>query len=296
MPPDSNCAKKEMVMTRGSLAAAARAISSRRGRLTICVAVAWVAVTLSARPAHAQAVYTYRGNPFSTFSCGPNAEFPSTEVCETPAPTNPYTSYTASNFITITLTLNEALPANTTLCCDQLVTRPGFSVVMNDGQQTIAWEDVEVSVLGITTDAVGRIVAWAVGLGDARLGRWIESCSVFCVDFDRTQLTPNNFAYNIGSRGTWTSSLPGPAAAVGALIDKLSDPALGLKLGQIKSLTDKLNSLLASIESAQYGQAINQLESFINAVTAAENAGRISSETASALISAAQSIIQMLKS
>jgi hypothetical protein len=91
------------------------------------------------------------------------------------------------------------------------------------------------------------------------------------------------------------SSLPGPAAVARALIDKLSDPALGLKLGQIKSLTDKLNSALASIAAAQYEQAINQLQSFINAVTAAENAGRISGEAGTALISAAKAIVQMLK-
>jgi hypothetical protein len=105
---------------------------------------------------------------------GPNAECPSSGICDT---TNPYTSYTASNLITITLTLNEARPANTSLS-EQIVTRPRFSLVVNDGRQTIAWDDVEVSVLGITTDAVGRIVAWAIGLGDSASGRWIESCFV----------------------------------------------------------------------------------------------------------------------
>ena len=92
------------------------------------------------------------------------------------------------------------------------------------------------------------------------------------------------------------SSLPGPAAAARALIDKLSDPALGLKLGQIKSLTDKLNSALASIAAGPVRTGDQPTAVVINAVTAAENAGRISGEVGTALISAAKASIQMLKS
>jgi hypothetical protein len=54
----------------------------------------------------AQATYRYTGNPFTFFSCGPNADDTATMDCSTPAPTNIHTSYTATDHVTATLTLD----------------------------------------------------------------------------------------------------------------------------------------------------------------------------------------------
>jgi hypothetical protein len=87
-----------------------------------------------------------------------------------------------------------------------------------------------------------------------------------------------------------------PTQAVTNLINLISNPNSGLALstGQISSLTDKLNNALASIQAGLNAQAINQLQAFINAVQTSLKTGKISAQTASTLVAAANAIIAML--
>jgi len=88
----------------------------------------------------------------------------------------------------------------------------------------------------------------------------------------------------------------GPAQAVTNLINLISNPNSGLNLtsGQINSLTDKLTNALASIQAGLNGQAINQLQAFINSVETSLKTGKISAQTASTLINAANAILAVL--
>lgn len=74
----------------------------------------------------------------------------------------------------------------------------------------------------------------------------------------------------------------------------VASPELALTSGQAASLTDKLNNALASIQSGQNKQAINQLKAFVNSVESAQKNFKISAQTAATLIAAANAIIAML--
>jgi probable HAF family extracellular repeat protein len=82
--------------------------------------------------------------------------------------------------------------------------------------------------------------------------------------------------------------------AVTILKNLLSDPSLGLTMGQINSLTDKLNNALASIQAGLNKQAINQLNAFVNSVQVFLKNGNISASAAATLIAAANAIIAVL--
>jgi hypothetical protein len=87
-----------------------------------------------------------------------------------------------------------------------------------------------------------------------------------------------------------------PAQSVTNLINLISNPNSGLNLtaGQMNSLVDKLNNVLASIQAGLNDQAINQLSAFINSVQSSVKTGKISSQTANTLISAANAVIASL--
>jgi hypothetical protein len=88
-----------------------------------------------------------------------------------------------------------------------------------------------------------------------------------------------------------------PADAVVNLINLISDPLSGLVLttGQRSSLIDKLNNALTSIQTGQYKQAINQLQSFVSSVQNYLKTGKISAQTATTLTVAANAIITSLQ-
>jgi len=86
--------------------------------------------------AFAQATYRYTGNPFTFFSCGPNADDTATMDCSTPAPTNIHTSYTATDHVTATLTLDAPLGPN--FAYSDVRTLPGFSLTLDDGEHMVS--------------------------------------------------------------------------------------------------------------------------------------------------------------
>ncbi len=269
------------------------------GRAIGSIALACLVWGLYTPAAVAQVTYQYQGNPFTLFSCGPNSDNTATSDCSTPAPTNPHTSYTATDFVSATLTLSSALPANFPL--QDVRTLPGFQLTMDDGQHTVTDADAAGMFAEVATDASGQIVQWRLvintgGVNNGGIATINKGTSVFdqgvlaCCD----PTVPGNLALIFSAPGTWSSGSPSPAAAVTNLINLVANPLLGLTTGQIKSLTNKLDNALASIEAGRNKQARNQLNAFLNKVQAARKTGKMSAQTADTLTNAANAIIAML--
>jgi hypothetical protein len=95
------------------------------------------------------AAYSYTGNKFNLFTCEGDS------LCATP--NAGYTSYTTDDFVTATLTLDEALPGNKELM--DITNLSGFRLEIYDGHQLLTYPD-EVLV---STDSNGNIVApWSI--------------------------------------------------------------------------------------------------------------------------------------
>jgi hypothetical protein len=256
-------------------------------------------------PTLAQTTYTYTGNPFTLFSCGPNMDNTGDIDCSTPGPNN-YTLYTAANFVSGTLTFTNPLAPNLSL--QDVTTLPGFQLSLNDGQHTVTYAIAVGRIVEVSTDASGNITSWWIVLntggtqnGGIATVNFVDTNSVSHV-FDSGTLaccTPTiqgDLALNFGIAGSWTSGggTPTPAALTTNLIEMLSDPLLHLTAGQTSSFTDKLNNALASIQAGQNKQAINQLNAFISSVQTNLKGGKISAQTATRLTNAAQAIIAAL--
>ena len=278
-------------------------------RYRVVKAIAWLVAVyagsvLTASPAAAQAVYHYVGNAFTMFSCGPSVPGPGTITCSTPAPTNTYTSYTATDHVEATLVLDSPLPANLTY--QDIRTFPGFSLTLNDGQHTVATPltSGQGMFAEVSTDASGSILQWrllintggvlngGIATYTAPFGFIVDQGTLMCCD----PSPGGDLARNSNIPGVWTvgSGTPTPQDAISNLTHLLMDPLLGLTNGQISSLTDKLNNALASIQAGQNKQAINQLNAFINAVQTAVKNGKMSAQTGTTLINAANAIIALL--
>jgi hypothetical protein len=258
---------------------------------------------VSARQALAQAEYQYQGNPFTIFSCGPAVPGPGDIGCTTPAPTNPNTSYLATDLVTATLTLDSALGPN--LPYQDVRTFPGFQLTMNDGRHTVTDLDAAGMFAEVSTNASGQINQWrlVINTGGTQNGgiATIDFTDTFGTHiFDQGVLAccqptvPGDFGQNFGAPGTWNAGTQSPAALTSNLINLLSNPLLGLTISQVNSLTDKLNNALASIQAGQNKQAINQLKSFINSVQSSLKTGKMSAQTANTLTAAAGAIIPLL--
>lgn len=124
------------------------------------------------------------------------------------------------------------------------------------------------------------------------LGAGIYAVSVFGQQATAT----GTFSLNWSLAITLTTASVSPAQAVTNLINLISNPSsgLGLTAGQLNSLTDKLNNALASFQAGLNDQAINQLQAFINSVQSSQKTGKISPQSASTLIAAANAIIAVL--
>src|SRR5579862_4861775 len=193
-----------------------RKISMRGNRKLSAKATTFVWLALSGLPAFAQATnYQYTGHPFVFFSCGGSSE------CTTPGP-NANTSYSASNFVTATMTLAAPLAANLSL--QDATTLPGFQLTMNDGQQTVTAPLPGSGVVAlVSTDASGNIVEpWAVFIntggfdngGVAALnypggnGVGDEGVLECCYPPSAGNVGQNNLASIFGAPGTWTTNAP----------------------------------------------------------------------------------------
>ena len=122
-------------------------------RILVCLAMAFVSLGLSSQPVSAQVTYRYTGNRFNVFSCG------GVSFCPTPNPAN--TSYTTDDFVTATLTLNEALPGNLNL--RDIRGFAGFKLTINDRHQEFTREGEEADEVMVSTDAEGSIIGpWSV--------------------------------------------------------------------------------------------------------------------------------------
>jgi hypothetical protein len=239
------------------------------------------------------------GNPFTLFSCGPSVPGPGTILCSTPAPTNPNTSYTASDHVEATLVLTNPLPAS--IAYQDVRTFAGFSLTMTDGQHTVTNLDAVGMFAEVSTDASGNILQWrlVINTGGALNGGIATQNATFVTDSGTLACcdptVSGNLARNSGIAGVWSSGAPTPESLVTNLIIVVSDPLLGLTAGQISGLTDKLNNALASIQTGSNKQAVNQLNSFIKSVESSVKNGKISAESGTTLTTAANAIIVALQ-
>ncbi len=278
-------------------------IRHRAGRALVYVAIGCIGSVLFARAAAAQATYNYVGNPFTSFSCGLSSSGTGSTSCSTPSPTNPYTSYTATDHVVATLVLDNPLPAS--LSYQDIKTFAGFSLTMNDGQHTVATPltSGQAMIAEVSTDASGNILAWrfVINTGGVNNGGIATYTAPFGFVVDQGTLkccdpSPGgDFARNSNIPGVWSSGAPTPEDLTANLAHLLLDPVLQLTNGQINSLTDKLNNALASIQAGQIKQAINQLQSFINSVQSSVKNGKMSAEAGATLINAGSAIIASLQ-
>lgn len=256
-----------------------------------------VAGLASALPAAAQTVYQYTGNPFTLFSCGPSSSGTGTALCATPGP-NVNTSYLATDFVSASLSLTDPLPPSMALT--DVRSFAGFALTLSDVRHTVSNAVQQGMFAEVATDAGGNISNWrlVINTGGTDNGGISTTNSQFVSDQGVLRCCDPTVDGDLASRfnapGTWSSGTPTPLAALGSLVALLSSPDLALTSGQINSLTDKLNNVVASVQAGLVKQAINQLKSFINSVESAQKNGKMPTASAAVLIAAANAIVAML--
>ena len=250
----------------------------------------FLAIALAAAPwtATAQTTYQYTGNPFTLFSCGPSSSGTGTLLCATPGP-NENTSYTATDFVSATLTVDNPLPANLNLA--DVTSLPGFQLSMSDGQQTLTGASIAL----ISTDGSGQIVAWRLirNLGNPANSGIATQNFTFITDSGTLACchptVAGDLARNSNIPGTWSSGSATPAQMVTSLITVVQEMNIPQ---QGTSLIDKLQAILADINT-QNGLACLDLAGFINQVNA-QNGKKITAAQADQLLAAAASIATAL--
>ncbi len=85
-----------------------------------------------------------------------------------------------------------------------------------------------------------------------------------------------------------------PSLAITNLSAEIASPSVGLSSSETHSLNAKLRAAQAYLQAGDTADAINVLQSFINAVSALVKSHRLAAATAAPLLSAAQSIIARL--
>ena len=184
------------------------------------LAVAFATLAFVALPATAQVTYQYAGNPFTLFSCGGNSD------CSTPGP-NANTSYTASDVVNGTLTLNSALPPN--LSSQDVSGLPGFQISLNDGHQTMTARSGYTGGFNakVSTDSFGNITGWVFvvnccfypnnGIATANdpSGGVFDQAVLSAASYSYPN-TPYNLGLNFNSPGTWSPATGGGPSGTAA--------------------------------------------------------------------------------
>lgn len=242
-------------------------------KLFACLAIAVVSLAASSRQVSAQVLYRYTGNTFDLFSCGTNI------LCATPNPAN--TSYTTSDFVTATLTLDEPLPPNLNL--QDIRGFAGFTLTMNDGHQQLTLNPGVPGEAMVSTDVNGNIIGpWSMIInccffpnnGISTLnwpgGRGVSDGGTLSAPTTIFPNTPLDMALKLGSPGVWTMVESNPVDLIENLISDLNDLVAGsqLKRGQANGLIRPLENALRSIEQDKTAPACNQLQDFIDEVVA----------------------------
>lgn len=271
-------------------------------RTGVLGALALFGLMLSSQ-AYAQTTYTYTGNPFTLFSCGLAVPGPGTALCSTPGP-NSLTSYTATDFVSGTLTFTDPLPASMSL--QDVTGLAGFQLTLNDGQHTVTNAITQGLIVQVSTDASGNIASWWIVMNTGYPLNGDISTDNFSNATFGTNVTdngdladpggtvPGNFAYNFNSPGVWTNGAINPATLTTNLIHLINNPLLQLTVGEGSSLTDKLINVQVSIQAGQNKQAKNQLGAFVSSVQTYLKTGKISAQTATTLTNAATAIVALL--
>src|SRR4051794_24389805 len=110
-------------------------------RFAVIAVAALIVIAGTARPAVAQAVYTYSGHQFNLYSCGPNGDNTGTLTCAGGPAAYAHSSYVLGppSHVTATLTLGSPLPANAPM--QDVTGLPGFHLIMSDTRQTLTNAD-----------------------------------------------------------------------------------------------------------------------------------------------------------
>jgi hypothetical protein len=188
------------------------------------------AASLIAQAAFAQTTtYSYTGNNFQFFSCGPsNAPGGGTLGClNQPAPGNPLTSYIASDHVTATLTLSSPLAAN--LPFQDVKSLQGFSLTMSDGHQTLSSGTSSAGFVSasVSTNGTGQIANWnLVIFGTSAVSNEIISQNDPSQPFTLDQgilaccdpARHGDLALNINSPGTWGAGGTPTALSFGGFV------------------------------------------------------------------------------
>ncbi len=176
-----------------------------------CVAAALLASLSIPATGLAQTTYHYTGHVFTEFSCGPNGDGTATAICTTPAPANSHTSYRLSDFVSAALSFAAPLPAS--LPMQDVTSRPGFALTLNDERQTLAAAAAAGLIVELSTDPGGQINAWRIvlntggalngGITSINSAQTIEdSGALACCD----PAVSGNFGFVLNAPGTWTMS------------------------------------------------------------------------------------------
>lgn len=156
---------------------------------------------------NATVTYQYTGNRFTHFSCGPPAPNGNRPLCPNPAPGQ--SSYTTSDFISITLSVPRRLQPNLRLANLQVETGIKYTLTATDGHQVLSLIDDRASPLLVSTDADGNIVApWWIGVID----RATQRGAILTINSqphnqvsDSANLGAGNSAVVFNAPGRWTT-------------------------------------------------------------------------------------------
>jgi hypothetical protein len=154
------------------------------------------------RSAQGQTTYSYVGNKFNLFSCGPGQ---SGGVIDCSNPAAGETTYTKSDYVFASLTLTSPLAPNLNL--QDVTSMPGFLLTMQDGQQSLSSANPGMSVVAeISTDANGNVIA-----------PWWVQIYVISNSLDAGVSTTNSPANGVGDIGD--TSLTATGGDLGAIFE-----------------------------------------------------------------------------